>query len=115
MRTVKEIEKDIQDSIVSFNKEWNRRVTLERELKAAKKQEWIAEHGVTADKVQLSEGEGVPDFLEIMEFSEWLAKHGEPKPFCEWNEMIHFTQSVIDGTQTYDMPVTIKDLENATS
>lgn len=64
-------------------------------------QEFIAEYGVTRDKIELGSFGGTnntPLFADITQFRQYINnKTGDKKPFVEWSGFVHETQMFMDG------------------
>lgn len=63
--------------------------------------EFIAEHGVTLDKIERGSWNGDPAmrfFGDWDEFREWLKrKKNDKKPFVEWNGTVYLAEPFING------------------
>jgi hypothetical protein len=63
--------------------------------------EFIAEHGVTLDKIERGSWNGdpaMPFFSDWDEFRQWLKrKENDKKPFIEWNGTVYLAEPFING------------------
>lgn len=69
---------------------------IKQELNTIKSREFIRINGITADDVEMSEGEDKPFFGEISVFAKWL-RENSTKKWAEWNTSIHLTQDLLNG------------------
>lgn len=83
--------------------------TVRRSIRKIRADEFIRANGVTRADVQMSCGDGVPLFMLMQQFAEWMTSRGSLKRFAEWNQRIYFTTDLVAGRMP-DMPATIDDL-----
>lgn len=74
---------------------------LDNRLTEIESLEFIAEHGVTRDKIELGSWDGtseMPFFQDSDEFRQWINKKtGNKKPFAEWNCNVYIVGEFMDG------------------
>lgn len=58
--------------------------------------EFVRNHRITADQVELSEGEGKPYWGHIQPFSRWLAKNSKCR-WAEWNGFLYERAELVAG------------------
>lgn len=55
----------------------------------ARSKQWAKDNGVTLDQIQLSQGEGMPYFMDLYSFSAWNLTNPIKKKFFEWNKKVY--------------------------
>lgn len=91
MRTIEEIEADLEVVLSELSPLRDRSQSLHNELRDAKSWGFIAENEITLDDVELSEEHGKPCFGHIGVFRDWCKYHSD-KPFFEWGGRLYFNR-----------------------
>ena len=73
---------------------------LKNELRELESREYIQANQITAENLELSEGEDKPYFPHIQDFSFWLLQHSDKK-YAEWNEVIMEQKDLKEGRLVY--------------
>lgn len=82
---------------------------LQERLRGAKAQDYIKEHNITADDIEMSEGDNKPYFRVVRQFIEWVKECNSSKRYMEWNTQIHLTSDMLAGRFT-SLDIRVADL-----
>ena len=77
---------------------------LRRQHREAVSREWIAANRVTAGQVQLSSGDELPYFGDVMKFARWMKETGCAAPWAEWNGLLYSSAELMAGRMCRDAP-----------
>lgn len=97
MRTVEELETEIDRVKAGLATLEKRRSELARELSQVKSREFIRVNGVQLKDVQPNQGPGIPWHGDAYQFGAWLREQNCSKRFAVWNGMLVFTDELAMG------------------
>jgi len=109
-RTIADVEHELAEVEYHIEPLRKRQVELQSELQHLISQQWIADHNMTRDQVEMSKGKGKPWFGHIRHFIDWLYQQSSMKPYAEWNDRIFLTGNLHGSVEFTKTPATIREL-----
>jgi FtsZ-binding cell division protein ZapB len=91
----KEIE-ELQGKINDLVQELGPKIEEREELK---QKQWMEEHPITQDDVQLGACFGMPTFHHVGDLIRWMKERPDPKKYFEWNGKVYELEKGMEGMQ----------------